>query len=85
MVDANSAYRLEDAPLLKVSTFFLIMIEQPLGQDDIFSHSQLQSQFETPICLDECIHEIDHARAAIETGLPNHQHQAGSRRWAHQG
>jgi O-succinylbenzoate synthase len=69
MVDANSAYRLEDAPLLKqLDALFLIMIEQPLGWDDIYSHAQLQRQLETPICLDECIHDVEHARAAIETG-----------------
>jgi O-succinylbenzoate synthase len=69
MVDANSAYRLEDAPLLKqLDAFYLIMIEQPLGYDDVYSHAQLQRQLETPICLDECIHDIEHARAAIEIG-----------------
>jgi O-succinylbenzoate synthase len=68
MVDANSAYTLKDTPLLKaLDAFYLIMIEQPLGWDDIFSHAQLQRQLDTPICLDECIHELDHARAAIET------------------
>ena len=67
MADANSAYRLEDAPLLKrLDAFHLMMIEQPLGWDDIFSHAQLQRQLETPICLDECIHDVEHARAAIE-------------------
>ena len=69
MVDGNSAYRLEDAPLLKqLDSFHLMMIEQPLGCDDIFSHVQLQRQLETPICLDECIHDVDDARAAIELG-----------------
>ena len=69
MVDANSAYRLEDAPLLKqLDALYLIMIEQPLGWDDIYSHAQLQRQLETPICLDECIHDVEHARAAIEIG-----------------
>src|SRR5580700_10255427 len=69
MVDANSAYRLEDAPLLKqLDAFYLIMIEQPLGWNDIYSHAQLQRQLDTPICLDECIHDIEHARAAIEIG-----------------
>jgi len=68
MVDANSAYTLKDAPLLKaLDSFYLIMIEQPLGYDDIFSHTLLQRQLDTPICLDECIHEVEHARAAIET------------------
>jgi o-succinylbenzoate synthase len=69
MVDANSAYRLEDASLLKqLDAYHLVMIEQPLGWDDIFSHAQLQRQLDTPICLDECIHEVEHARAAIELG-----------------
>jgi len=68
MVDANSAYRLEDVALLKaLDAYYLIMIEQPLGWDDIYSHAQLQRQLETPICLDECIHDVEHARAAIET------------------
>lgn len=69
MVDANSAYNLEDAPLLKqLDGFHLMMIEQPLGWDDIYSHAQLQRRIETPICLDECIHDVEHARAAIEVG-----------------
>ncbi len=69
MVDANSAYRLEDAPLLKqLDALYLIMIEQPLGWDDIYSHAQLQRQLDTPICLDECIHDVEHVRAAIEIG-----------------
>jgi O-succinylbenzoate synthase len=69
MVDANSAYRLDDAQLLKqLDPFYLIMIEQPLGYDDIYSHAALQRQLETPICLDECIHDVEHARAAIELG-----------------
>ena len=69
MVDANSAYRLEDAPLLKqLDQFFLIMIEQPLGWDDLYAHAALQKQLETPICLDECIHSEADARAGIELG-----------------
>jgi len=69
MVDANSAYSLGDAPILKqLDAFHLMMIEQPLGWDDIYSHAKLQRQLETPICLDECIHDVEHARAAIETG-----------------
>jgi o-succinylbenzoate synthase len=69
MVDANSAYRLEDAPLLKaLDQFYLIMIEQPLGWDDIRDHATLQRQLETPICLDESIHSEADARLAIELG-----------------
>jgi O-succinylbenzoate synthase len=69
MVDANSAYTLNDAALLKqLDAFYLIMIEQPLGHDDIYSHAALQRELQTPICLDECIHDYEHARAAIEIG-----------------
>jgi O-succinylbenzoate synthase len=69
MVDANSAYRMEDAPLLKqLDQFFLMMIEQPLGWDDFYSHVALQKQLETPICLDECIHSEADARAALALG-----------------
>jgi o-succinylbenzoate synthase len=66
-VDANSAYRLEDAPrLAKFDPLRLLMMEQPLHWDDIYAHSKLQSQLETPICLDECIGNSRHALAAIE-------------------
>ena len=69
MADANSDYELSDALLLKqLDSYHLMMIEQPLGWDDFYSHAALQKQLETPICLDECIHEIEHARAAIELG-----------------
>jgi o-succinylbenzoate synthase len=69
MVDANSAYRLQDWPHLKrLEAYYLMMIEQPLGWDDLYSHAELQRKLETPICLDECIHTEEHARAAIELG-----------------
>ena len=69
MVDANSAYTLNDWALLKqLEGFYLMMIEQPLGWDDLYSHVELQKKLDTPICLDECIHSEEHARAAIELG-----------------
>jgi O-succinylbenzoate synthase len=69
MVDANSAYTLADAPLLKkMDGFYLMMIEQPLGWDDLYSHMQLQRELDTPICLDECIHTEEQAVAAIRLG-----------------
>jgi O-succinylbenzoate synthase len=67
MVDANSAYRLSDAAHLKrLDEFYLMMIEQPLGHDDIIDHAELQRQLETPICLDECIRTAHHAEQAIK-------------------
>jgi o-succinylbenzoate synthase len=69
MVDANSAYRMEDWPVLKeLENFYLMMIEQPLGWDDLYSHVELQKKLATPICLDECIHTEEQARAAIVLG-----------------
>ncbi|MBS1868015.1 MAG: o-succinylbenzoate synthase, partial [Acidobacteria bacterium] len=56
-VDANSAYRLDDAAhLASFDDFDLLMMEQPLQWDDIFAHAKLQSLIKSPICLDECIH-----------------------------
>lgn len=67
MVDANSAYRPEDTATLKrLDAFYLMMIEQPLGWDDIHEHAKLQAALQTPICLDESIHSPHDARAAIE-------------------
>lgn len=69
MADANSAYRLEDAPFLKkLDAFHLMMIEQPLQWDDMYNHSKLQPMLTTPICLDECIHNPAQAQAAVEMG-----------------
>src|ERR1700719_2145945 len=69
MVDANSAYTLQDWALLKqLEGFYLMMIEQPLGWDDLYSHVALQKKLDTPICLDECIHTEEQARAAVELG-----------------
>jgi o-succinylbenzoate synthase len=69
MVDANSAYTLKDWPLLKqLEAFYLMMIEQPLGWDDLYSHIELQKKLSTPICLDECIHTEEQAKAAIALG-----------------
>jgi len=69
MVDANSAYRKTDWPLLKdLDGFYLMMIEQPLGWDDLYGHVELQKKLQTPICLDECIHTYEQAEAAIALG-----------------
>jgi O-succinylbenzoate synthase len=67
--DANSAYTLEQAPLLQAfDRFNLLMIEQPLWHDDFYFHAQLQKQLKTAICLDEAIHGRHDAQAAIELG-----------------
>jgi O-succinylbenzoate synthase len=69
MVDANSAYTLEDINIFKtLDNYNLIMIEQPLADDDIIDHSILQKQIKTPICLDESILSVEDARKAIYLG-----------------
>ena len=66
MVDANSAYTLEDVSIFQaMDEFDLLMIEQPLGYEDIYDHSQLKPKIETPLCLDESIHSVAHARFAL--------------------
>ena len=68
-VDANSAYSLDDAALFReMDAYRLLLIEQPLGYDDIHDHSKLQRVLNTPICLDESIHSLADARAALELG-----------------
>jgi O-succinylbenzoate synthase len=68
-VDANSAYTLADAAHLgELDRFNLLMIEQPLGEEDIVDHAALQRQLHTAICLDEAICTPDDARQAIALG-----------------
>ncbi|MBV9217107.1 MAG: o-succinylbenzoate synthase [Acidobacteria bacterium] len=67
MGDANSAYTLADIDKLRsLDEFNLMMLEQPLGYDDIVDHAKLQAEIKTPICLDEPIKSPDDARKAIE-------------------
>jgi len=69
MVDANSAYSLADlATLRQLDRFYLMMIEQPLGHDDIIDHAKLQQELQTPVCLDESIRTLRHAEQAIALG-----------------
>ncbi len=66
-VDANSAYTLESAQALKaIDDLNLLLIEQPLFEDDIWDHRLLQAEFKTPICLDESVVSPRHARYALE-------------------
>ncbi len=68
-VDANSAYTLETArSLLPLDDLGLLLIEQPLAEDDLWDHSRLQMEFSTPLCLDESIYSARHARQALEMG-----------------
>jgi O-succinylbenzoate synthase len=66
MADANSAYTLADADhLAQLDAFDLIMLEQPLGRDDLLRHAELQRRLKTPLCLDESITDVDRAEDMI--------------------
>ena len=63
-VDANAAYTLDDtAHLTQLDAFDLLLIEQPLPEEDIQGHALLAQQLRTPVCLDE---SITSARAAAD-------------------
>jgi len=65
-VDANSAYDLSTWEALKgLDPFDLLLIEQPLFDDDIVLHSEIATQLRTPVCLDESIHSLRDTEAAI--------------------
>ncbi len=69
MADANSAYTLAQADhLAKLDAFNLIMIEQPLGEDDLVRHAALQRRLATPICLDESITSLERAQDMLTLG-----------------
>ena len=66
-VDANSAYTLDQsASLEELDGFGLLLIEQPLAEDDLLDHARLQARIKTRICLDESILSQRHARQALE-------------------
>ncbi|WP_018653961.1 o-succinylbenzoate synthase [Actinomadura flavalba] len=68
-VDANAAFSLADAPLLaRLDEFGLLLIEQPLADDDLVQHAELARRLRTPLCLDESIESAPNAAAAIALG-----------------
>ncbi|MBC9732853.1 o-succinylbenzoate synthase [Nocardioides marmotae] len=68
-VDANTAYTLADARhLARLDPFDLLLIEQPLEEEDVVGHAHLAKLISTPVCLDESIVSAQSAAAAIELG-----------------
>ncbi|MGD0215778.1 MAG: o-succinylbenzoate synthase [Terriglobales bacterium] len=66
-VDANSAYTLDQIEhLRRFDAFNLLMIEQPLWNDEIYLHARLQKAIQTAICLDESILNARDADFALE-------------------
>ena len=67
-VDANTAYTLRDARhLARLDPFDLLLIEQPLDEEDVLGHAELARLITTPICLDESIVSAQAAAAAIRS------------------
>lgn len=68
-VDANTAYDRTDIDhLCRLDEFDLLLIEQPLPEDDLLGHAQLAAAAATPVCLDESIVSLRTARDAIDIG-----------------
>ena len=68
-VDANTAYTLRDARhLARLDAFDLLLIEQPLEEEDVLGHAELARHISTPVCLDESIVSAQTAAAAISLG-----------------
>ncbi len=68
-VDANTAYTLGDARhLARLDPFDLLLIEQPLDEEDVLGHAELARLIQTPVCLDESIVSAQSAAAAIRLG-----------------
>ena len=69
MADANSAYTAADFDhLAAFDRFRLMMIEQPLGRDDLVRHAALQRRLATPVCLDESITSLDRVDDMLHLG-----------------
>ena len=65
-VDANTAYTLADAEhLRRLDEFGLLLIEEPLGENDLYAHARLQQRIATPVCLDESLHNARDTASAI--------------------
>ncbi|MDX2379164.1 MAG: o-succinylbenzoate synthase, partial [Acidimicrobiia bacterium] len=68
-VDANTAYaRTDGEHLRRLDAFDLLLIEQPLAEEDIVGHARLAAEVETPICLDESLVSASTTADAIELG-----------------
>jgi O-succinylbenzoate synthase len=68
-VDANTAYTRADIDhLCRLDEHGLLLIEQPLPEDDLLGHALLARASSTPVCLDETITSLATADDAIALG-----------------
>ena len=70
-VDANGAYASQADPasaLAVLDTFGLLLVEQPLADDDLVGHAALAARITTPVCLDESITSVASTETALALG-----------------
>ena len=64
--DANQAYTRADGEVLAaMDPYDLLLVEQPLPEDDLLGHALLAERLRTPVCLDESITSLATADSAI--------------------
>jgi len=68
-VDANQAYSRRDIDhLCGLDEFDLILVEQPIHEEDYLGHKLLAERMRTPVCLDESVLSADNAESLIDYG-----------------
>jgi O-succinylbenzoate synthase len=68
-VDANQAYSRDDIDhLCRLDDFDLLLVEQPIHEEDYLGHKMLAERMRTPICLDESVLSADNAESLIDYG-----------------
>ncbi len=68
-VDANQAYSRDDIDhLCGLDEFGLLLVEQPIHEDDHLGHKLLAERMTTPVCLDESVLSVDNAESLIDYG-----------------
>jgi len=68
-VDANQAYSRADIEhLCALDEFDLLLIEQPIHEEDYLGHKLLAERMRTPVCLDESVLSADNAESLIDYG-----------------
>ena len=68
-VDANQAYSRADIEhLTALDAFGLLLVEQPLHEDDVLGHKLMAEAMETPMCLDESVLSAENAEFLIDYG-----------------
>ncbi len=68
-VDANAAYTTSDLGIFRrLDDFDLLLLEQPLEDEDLTEHAFVAARVRTPVCLDESVVSAKSAADAIRLG-----------------